>query len=175
LRTRQPGMQASLPAHAERSLDWYWTTAAELGQAAPVDRNRELAARREAMQPRCLAVLDGDRRARRRFERLLELAQRYAVVREQQTGLFTLGWPVLRRCALRLGAHLADRSLIGQAEDVFFLTRAELDAALAGAPAETLHAEAARRRTAWERQRRLVAPLELGTAPWLARVAVDRA
>jgi phosphohistidine swiveling domain-containing protein len=173
--TGLPGMQAGLPAHAVHSLDWYWPTAAELGHAAPGDRHRELAARREAMQTRYRAVLAGDRRARRRFERLLELAQRYAVVREQQTGLFTLGWPVLRRCALRLGAHLADQSLIGQAQDVFFLTRAELDAALAGAPAETLHAEAARRRTAWERQRRLVAPLELGTAPWLARVAVDRA
>src|SRR5439155_20539465 len=116
-----------------------------------------------------------DRRARSRFERLLELAQHYAVVREQQTGLFTLGWPVLRRCALRLGAHLADLRLIGRSEDVFFLTRDELDAALTGTPAQPLHAKVARRRTEWEQQRRLVAPLKLGAAPWLARVALARA
>jgi phosphohistidine swiveling domain-containing protein len=173
--TGLPGARGDLPAHAVHSIDWYWPTAAELGHAAPGDRHRELAARREAMQVRCRSALAGDRRARRRFERLLELAQRYAVVREQQTRLFTLGWPVLRRCALRLGAHLADRRLIGQSEDVFFLTRDELDEALADARAQPLHAEVARRRTRWERRRRLAPPLELGAAPWLARVALGRA
>jgi rifampicin phosphotransferase len=173
--TGLPGVQGDLPAHAVHSVDWYWPTAADLGQAAPGDRHRELAARREAMQARCRAALAGNRRARRRFERLLELAQQYAVVREQQTRLFTLGWPVLRRCALRLGAHLADRGLVGQAADVFFLTRDELDPALTTEGTESLYAEVERRRTEWERQRRLVAPLEMGIAPWLARVALARA
>jgi phosphohistidine swiveling domain-containing protein len=172
--TGLPGMQADLPAHAVHSIDWYWPTAAELGHVASADRHRELAARREAMQARCRAALAGNRRARR-FDRLLELAQHYAVVREQQTRLFTLGWPVLRRCALRLGAYLADRGLIGRSDDVFFLTRDELDAALADQRAEPLPAVAAERRTEWERQRRLVAPLEIGAAPWLARMAVARA
>jgi rifampicin phosphotransferase len=172
--TGLPGVQGDLPAHAVHSVDWYWPTAGELGRAAPAGRHRELAARREAMQARCRSALAGSRRARR-FERLLALAQQYAVVREQQTRLFTMGWPVLRRCVLRLGAQLADRGLIGRSGDVFFLTREELDAALAGARAEPLHAEVGRCRTEWERQRRLVAPLELGTAPWLARVALSRA
>jgi len=170
-----PGVQGDLPGHAVHSVDWYWPTAGELGHAAPADRHRELATRREAMQTRCRAALAGSRRARRRFERLLELAQHYAVVREQQTRLFTLGWPVLRRCALRLGAHLTDKGLIDGSEDVFFLIREELDVALAGLRAEPLHAVVERRRTEWERQRRLVAPLEVGTAPWLARVALARA
>jgi pyruvate,water dikinase len=80
-------------------VDWYWPTAAELGYPAPPDRSRELADRRVAMQDRCQAALAGNRRARRRFERLLALAQRYAVIREQQTRLVHPGWPVLRRCA----------------------------------------------------------------------------
>jgi rifampicin phosphotransferase len=132
------------------------------------------AARREAMRDRCLAALAGNRRARRRFERLLALAQRYAVVQEQQTRLFTLAWPVLRRCALRLGNYLARRGVVGRAEDVFFLTRDELDAAL-DERGEPRQAEIADRRAEWERQRRLVAPLELGSAPWLGRVALARA
>jgi rifampicin phosphotransferase len=172
--TGLPGVRGDLPAHAVHSADWYWPTAGELGQAAPADRHRELAAQREAMQARCRSALAGSRRVPR-FERLLALAQQYAAVREQQTRLFTLGWPALRRCVLRLGAQLAGRGLIAQSGDVFFLTREELDAALAGARAEPLHAEVGRRRTEWERQRRLAAPLELGTAPWLARVAVARA
>lgn len=173
--TGLPGVEGDLPGHAVLSVDWYWPTAGEFGHAPPADRHRELAARREAMQARCRSALAGNRRTRRRFERLLGLAQQYAVVREQQTRLFTLGWPVLRRCALRLGAHLADRGLIGRSEDVFFLTRDELDTTLTGARAEPLHAEVQRRRTEWERQRRLVAPLEIGAAPWLARIALDRA
>jgi pyruvate,water dikinase len=173
--TGLPGAQGDLPGHAVHSLDWYWPTAAELGHAAPVDRHRELAARREAMQDRCRAALAGNRRVRRRFERLLALAQRYAVVREQQTRLFTLAWPVLRRCALRLGAYLAQRGAVGRAEDVFFLTRDELDAALAAERIEPRQVDVAARRAEWGRQRRLVAPLELGTAPWLARLALGRA
>jgi rifampicin phosphotransferase len=173
--TGLPGAEGDLPAHAVYSLDWYWPTAAELGQAAPVDRHRELAARREAMQDRCRATLAGNRRARRRFDRLLTLAQQYAVVREQQTRLFTLAWPVLRRCALRLGAHLVERGVLGRPEDVFFLTRSEVDTALAGPGTEPREAEVAARRTEWQRQRRLVAPLEFGVAPWLGRVALARA
>jgi hypothetical protein len=47
---------------------------------------------------------------RARFDALLEVAQRYAVIREEQTRWFTLGWPVLRRCVLRLGEALSQTS-----------------------------------------------------------------
>jgi hypothetical protein len=46
---------------------------------------------------------------RARFDALLEVAQRYAVIREEQTRWFTLGWPVLRRCVLRLGEALSQQ------------------------------------------------------------------
>ena len=51
--------------------------------------------------------------------------------------------------------------MIDQAEDVFFLTRAELDTR---AP---LQEWSSRRRDTWERQRRLLAPLTIGRPPRL--------
>jgi hypothetical protein len=39
---------------------------------------------------------------------MLEVSQRYAVVREEQAHEFTLAWPVLRACATRLGQHFPD-------------------------------------------------------------------
>jgi rifampicin phosphotransferase len=87
------------------------------------------------------------------------VAQRYAVFREQQARDFTLAWPLLRRCALRLGESLAAAEIIDDAEDVFFLTRAELDCR------EDLRNMVTDRRQQWERQRRLATPLDLGTPP----------
>jgi rifampicin phosphotransferase len=172
------GAEPDLPPHALHSIDWYWPTAGELGTLGPgpdvLGRHRELVARREAAEAACRAALAGRRRLRRRFERLLSIAQTYAVVREQQTRQFSLGWPVLRRCVLRIGDELARRGATGQIEDVFFLTRAELESALAGAPypsPETVR----ERRQRWERQRRLIAPLQLGTAPAIARRTYGKA
>src|SRR6266536_3090030 len=158
-----PGAQPELPAHAVQSLDWAHPTAGELGwrPPGPSDRHRELAARREALTAQCAAVLADRPQLQARFQALLEVAQRYAIIREQQARNVTLGWPLLRRCALRLGETLHADGVIDQAEDVFFLTRAELDAR---AP---LRDVVDRRRGIWERQRRLLAPLTIGRPPRL--------
>ena len=158
-----PGSQPDLPAHAVQSLDWAHPTAGELGWPAPrpSDRHRELAARRDALTAQCVAVLDDRPHLEAQFRALLEVTQRYAVTREQQARQLTLGWPLLRRCALRLGEILHGHGVIDQAEDVFFLTRAEMNTR---AP---LQQQVRRRRTAWERQRRLLAPLTIGRAPRL--------
>jgi rifampicin phosphotransferase len=97
------------------------------------------------------------------------------VVREQQTRQFSLGWPLLRHCALRLGQQLLRRGSITQTEDVFFLTRAELEAALGDQPPASLAQVVQERRTRWQQQRRLAAPLMLGKAPALGRRVYDRA
>jgi rifampicin phosphotransferase len=97
------------------------------------------------------------------------VAQRYAVIRERQARDFTLGWPLLRRCALRLGETLAAAGIIDDAQDVFFLTRAELDGW------EDLRNKVADRRQRWERQRRLAAPLDLGSPPKAIRELVHGA
>jgi phosphohistidine swiveling domain-containing protein len=159
-----PGSQPDLPAHAVQSLDWAHPTAGELGWPPPrpsEDRHRQLAARREALTAKCLAVLGDRPQLQARFRALLQVAQRYAVLREQQARQLTLGWPLLRRCALRLGQLLHAHGVIDRAEDVFFLTRAELDTR---APLQEL---VARRRDTWERQRRLLAPLTIGRPPRL--------
>jgi pyruvate,water dikinase len=158
-----PGTRPELPAHAVQSLDWAHPTAGELGwpPPAPSDRHRDLAARREALTAQCAAVLADRPQLRARFQALLEVTQRYAVIREQQARQLTLGWPLLRHCALRLGQTLKADSVIDQAEDVFFLTRAELDTR---APLQEL---VNRRRATWERQRRLLAPLTIGRPPRL--------
>ena len=158
-----PGTRPALPAHAVHSLDWIHPTAGELGWQAPPpsDRHRDLAARREALTAQCLAALADRPPLRARFQALLEVAQRYATIRERQAGQLTLGWPLLRRCALRLGEHLHTLGLIDQAEDVFFLTRAELDART------PLQQRVQRRRGTWQRQRRLLAPLTIGRPPRL--------
>jgi rifampicin phosphotransferase len=159
-----PGSQPDLAAHAVQSLDWAHPTAGELGwppPRPPEGRHRELAARREALTAQCLAALGERPPLQARFQALLQVAQRYAVIREQQARQLTLGWPLLRRCVLRLGGLLQAEGVIDRAEDVFFLNRFELDTR---APLQEL---VARRRDTWERQRRLLAPLTIGRPPWL--------
>jgi pyruvate,water dikinase len=160
-----PGSQPDLAAHAVQSLDWAHPTAGELGWPPPrpsEDRHRELAARREALTAQCLAVLGDRPQLQARLRALLQVAQRYAVLREQQARQLTLGWPLLRRCVLRLGGLLQAEGVIDQAEDVFYLTRAELDTR--AAPLQELVNQ---RRDTWERQRRLLAPLTIGRPPRL--------
>jgi pyruvate,water dikinase len=159
-----PSSQPDLPAHAVQSLDWAHPTAGELGWPPPrpsEDRPREVAAGREALTAHCLAVLGDQPQLQTRFQALLAVAQRYAVLREHQARQLTLGWPLLRRCALRLGETLHADGMIDQAEDVFYLTRAELDT---HTPLQEL---VDRRRGTWERQRRLLAPLTIGRPPRL--------
>jgi pyruvate,water dikinase len=158
-----PGVEAGTPAHAVQSVDWYHPTLGELGIAGEEldgsTRQREIAAEREAAEGACRTILADRPELLSQFDALLEVAQRYAVFREQQARDFTLAWPLLRRCALRLGESLAARGVIDAAEDVFFLARAELDGRADSSDA------VADRRQRWQRQRRLAAPLDLGTPP----------
>ena len=134
LPTTQPAPAAP---HAVQSLDWYYPIAGELpaittDHSTVMARHRQLAADREAAQAACRAALPPVRRAE--FDALLEVAQRYAAIREEQSRDLTLGWPVLRACASRLGVHLAERHILAAPGEVHFCTRAELDAAVNGQP-----------------------------------------
>jgi rifampicin phosphotransferase len=146
-----------------QSVDWYHPTLGELGiEGEQLDgraRWREVVAEREAAEEACRTILADLPELLSQFDALLEVAQRYAVLRERQARDFTLGWPLLRHCALRLGEDLATRGVIDAAEDVFFLARAELDGRADSSDA------VADRRQRWQRQRRLAAPLDLGTPP----------
>src|SRR5215216_3213331 len=118
-----PGGEAGTPEHAVQSVDWYHPTLGELGFAGEElddrTRQREIVAKREGAEEACRAALADQPELLSRFDALLEVAQRYAVIREQQARDFTLGWPLLRRCALRLGEALAADEAIDDPADVF--------------------------------------------------------
>lgn len=164
-----------VPPHAVYSLDWYHRTAGEEGRPAvptasgvPGLRLTPTAVeRRRAAEAASRNVLRGSRQLHR-FDNLLAAAQHYALLREEQARDFTLGWPLLRRCAGRMGTLLQQAGVIGSPDDIYFLTRHDLRT---DAPPQ--HAAVARRREDWLRQRKFDAPLTLGTLPFLGN-AFDR-
>jgi pyruvate,water dikinase len=165
--------------HALRSLDWSEPTLGESGsvvdEAAGRLRHEDAAARRRAAEAAARGALIGVPKLRRRFDGLLATAQRYALVREEQVGDFSLAWPVMRRGLARLAATLVELGAIAEPGQIHFLTRAELQGAFGSDAAGSLATEADDRRAAWQRQSRLVAPLTLGTLhPLFARV-IDEA
>lgn len=168
-----PGAHPAIAGHAVHSIDWYHPTAGER-PATPVPagrgRHAELAAERLRATDACRGAL-GDRPGLlARFDALLDVTQRYAVTREEQARELTLGWPLLRRCARRLGEHLAGRGGLDDADDVFFLALPELTDT-----SRDHRGTVARRAAAWRRQRRLGPPLVLGTPPRLVGDPVQRA
>jgi hypothetical protein len=124
--------------------------------------------RRRSAEAACRSGLTGTRQLNR-FDALLGTAQHYALLREEQSRDFTLGWPLLRRCAAGIGGYLRDGGFIATPEDVYFLT---LDALRPDAPPQ--HAAVDRRRKEWLRQRKLPAPLSLGKLPPLLGNPFDR-
>jgi rifampicin phosphotransferase len=157
-----PGITLGGSRHAVQSIDWFWPAvdAAEPVEGAVSERRAALIQERQKAEEQYGAVLGNRPVVRARFDALLEVAQRYAVIREEQARWFTLGWPILRRCVLRLGEGLSQMSAIEQPEDVFFLRRAELDQVQVD-----FRQRVEDRRAQWQRQRRLVAPLEIGKPP----------
>ena len=162
----------ALAAHAVRTLDWAEPTLGEVGAlqdpAGARARHAEARERRVEAEARSAAAIGADSKLLQRYERLLGDAQRFAMIREDLVAEFTLPWPTLRRAVFRLGAYLRDRGIIESDDDVLFLRRDELMAMLAGA-SPSLTTVTAERRSRWERQRRLVPPLRLGTMPGMLK------
>jgi pyruvate,water dikinase len=156
-----PEITLGTPSHAVQSIDWYFPTLGQQDAPATLSARRpQLVEEREVAEAACRRALADRPAFRARFDSLLEVAQRYATIREEQARWFTLGWPLLRRAVLSLGEDMRAGGALERAEDVFFVTRAELEQ-----PTADLRDAVQRRREEWQRQRRLVAPLELGHAP----------
>ena len=174
-----PGTQPVDVGHAVLSVDWYHPVASELSHPSPTagsrDRHAQLAEQRAAAEQACRAKLAQQPRLLAEFEQLLRVNQRYAVIREEQARDFTLAWPVLRTCVRRLGEHLAVTGILTDREDVFFCTRAEVAARLAGHGKPLEPETLAERRQRWQHQRGLAAPLTLGTPVRLIGDVIDRA
>ena len=159
-----PGIELQPPAHAVLSADWYWPTTGETNPTNDVvspGRRQHVIDQREAAETACLAALAATPRRRRQFTELLDVNRRYAGIREAQARSFTLGWPLLRACVLRIGDHLVGERCLEHPDQVFFLTRGELR------PTTSRGSAAHTREEIWRRQRRLPAPLTLGTPPRL--------
>jgi len=153
-------------AHDVQSLDWSFRTQGEIGaprsESETEGRYQRLAGEREELERRAHEVLPP--RLATRFGRLLVAAQGAARLREEQVAQLTLAWPAFRRALARIGELLVSRSVIAEPDDVYFLERSELVAAVEGATVNR-NAEVAARRKRWTEQRRLVAPLVIGRIP----------
>jgi pyruvate,water dikinase len=169
---------AGVEGHAVQSLDWFHPTLSELDirLEAPgtiAERRTRLNTSRGAAEKRARAALAGTPKRLGRFERLLAVAQRFQPLREEQISYLTLGWPVMRRALQRIGTRLVEAGVINKPDQVYFLRREELLSALEG-DQSLLAGEAERRRAIWDRQRKLVAPLVIGTmSPLFARLVAS--
>jgi phosphohistidine swiveling domain-containing protein len=153
------GSNDAVSEHAVYSLDWFHPTAGELGMAgAEGGRARRAAARaaREAQTHSARAALP-TRRLRDRFDTLLERAQHFGRVREEQAARLSLAWPILRRCIARLAEPLLRGGQLRHGDDAYFLTRDEL----LEPPAHVAEL-VIQRREDWTRARRLTPPAHLG-------------
>lgn len=158
-----PGTAPAEASHAVYSLDWYHPTAGESsaqhkgGELPSPGKAETLSAQRTDAEAAARTALKDQPRRLARFNGLVEAAQHYAVLREEQSRDLSLGWPLLRRCAPRLGEQLVATGLIEGPADLHFLKLNEVTGQSAGA-----RPVVARRRQRWHRQRNLPAPLTLG-------------
>ena len=156
--------------HAIVSLDWWPSPVPVEATAAPAQTHDRVVEARKSAEAAAFAALASSPRRLRAFRRLLADAQHLVPIREEQTDELTIAWPVMRRAVLRIGEALADRGLIAEPDDVFFLTRAEALAALDGATLAPT-ADVPGRRSLRQEQARLVPPPLVGRVnPMLQRV-----
>ncbi len=171
LLTGLPTSTDHLASHLVQSLDWYRPTLGESSPAAPrpetTERRRNVEAKRHLAEKECRDALAGEPVLLARFETLMRLAQSYAVLREEQSNLLTLAWPLLRRSVLRLGSEAVRQGAVDAPDDAFFMTRSELEAASTSRHQHDLRSRLGERRTRWDSYRRLAPPLALGKAPKL--------
>jgi pyruvate,water dikinase len=163
--------------HAVSSLDW-WRPIPEAGPLPPPRAREQLVAKRLETEKGVAAALAGSPRRLRAFQGLLSDAQHLVPVREEQLAELTLPWPVMRRAVIRIGEALVATGHLENAEDVFWLTRAEMLAAVSDPdqlPAErSIRPTVAERREAWARNAHLVPPLFVGRLPPVLRMIFDR-
>jgi pyruvate,water dikinase len=100
------------------------------------------------------------------FEDLLAEARAAYAVRDDDVALVMTGCGLMRRALLAAGRRLAAHGLLAAPDDVWFLRRPELEAALAGRPAADLPARANARRREHEAHRAAAPlPAAFGTPP----------
>jgi len=100
------------------------------GKESPYERQRRMEAERQE------AIADAEKglspRLGREFHRVLETAQQAARTREDALFDVGLAWTPMRRLAIELGHQLAEKNIIGQPNDIFWLRLDEIRSAFAG-------------------------------------------
>lgn len=123
-------------------------------------RRDELARERDRQMAETTQSLDPVRRYV--FRLLVRWAQRFGPYREQALFYMGAGWPVLRRLALALGKRLTKAGSLETPDDVFYLTSAELAAAIEARAANQVRPDLAQlaheRRELREARKRLHPP-----------------
>lgn len=128
--------------HLATSLDWAHPTLGELPAAPPVAP---------------LAPEPVPAELPRALRRRIAQARLHAAIKDRIAFGLTLGWPVMRRCVLRLGHILVSSGRLVKPEDVFLLQRAELTT---GITPEEIERRRDRRRSSES----MCPPLRLGPA-----------
>jgi rifampicin phosphotransferase len=163
-----------LPTDAKRqaiaSLDWWYAPMAVGAARADAAAHVRVVRDREDAERAAEEALSGNPRRLASFHRLLADAQHLVPIREEQVAELTIAWPVMRRAVQRIGAELVERGAIGEAEDVFFLTRDEVMDRIGPAAADS-RIDVRPRRALRDQQAKLVPPLVVGRlSPMLRRM-----
>ncbi len=143
----------------------------------PLANQKALATKRRAIVREAQAYFSGEQQSR--FRMLLWKARYYYPNREQAMFYMGKAWMVLRPMARELGQRLTDIGTLNDAEDVFFLTMAELGrlirALIAGDSLPEYLQLTTDRRQLREARRLLSPPMHVGKVPfWLKdRVSED--
>ena len=129
----------------------------------PHERQRASAERREEAVKAVRARLKGFKRWA--FEKTLKWAQSLAPLREDGIAEIGLGYPVLRQMLRELGRRFAERGAIQQADDIFWLEAAEVEALVAalerGKIVEDMAESVRERKAAWKARKRVTPPPQL--------------
>jgi phosphohistidine swiveling domain-containing protein len=152
---------AARRGHAIASLDWIDAPMPLEATAAPAETHSRVVEARKAAEAAAFEALASSPRRLRAFRRLLADSQHIVPIREEQTDELTIAWPVMRRAVLRIGEALAARGMLADADDVFWLTRAEALAALEGSSLPST-VDVAARKSLRADQARLVPPRLVG-------------
>lgn len=163
-----------VPADAERqtiaSLDWYYAPMDTAAATADGPDHARVVRQRAEAEREAIEALRGDPRRLATFRRILADAQHLVPIREEQVAELTVAWPVMRRAVQRIGEELAERGVIGETEDVFFLTRDEVLESI-GSSGASSRIDVGPRRALRAEQAKLVPPPVIGRlSPMLRRM-----
>ena len=163
-------MSGATTEQAIASLDWWQPPiAAESSTGHGRDHGQVVRAREDAEQAAERALASRPRQLAA-FRRVLADAQHLVPIREEQVAELTVAWPVMRRAVVRIGEAFVERRVIGQVDDVFFLTRDEVMRSI-GSDGVAIAIDVRARRNLRDQQSRLVPPLMVGRVnPMLRRM-----